>query len=536
MPEIVFKGKERIHAHHLTVPLRPLVPNESYSLDPEGKRDNLIIHGDNLDALKALMPWYEGKVKCIYIDPPYNTGNEKWVYNDRVNSRLMQEWFNKVVDKEDLEKHDKWLCMMWPRLHLMRRLLSDDGVIFISVDDNEHHHLKMLMNDIFGESNFIESFIWRSRQGKGATSKNTASLHEYIVTYAKRLQDAELETEKRFKAKETTERLRQWGQGDRREDRPTMFYPVQSTEFREVYPIKEDGTDGRWRVGKKKMKGLLDEGLVIFEEQPDGRIEASKIIAQGTETETAYSSMLDPEKVKTTAHGTTELGKIIGPNDFPYPKPSLLIKELISLCTSDEDIILDSFAGSGTTAQSVLALNKEDGNNRKFILVECEEYAKTIITERVRKVIEGVPSANDKDLKEGLGGHFSFCTLGEAIDIEDLLRGINLPSYQTLATHLLYTAAQIQQGSEPLDALNEDGLFFETEVEDYYLLYKPDRDWLRSNNAMLDAERARRIGKRNEKTGRKAIVFGPGRFMGLSTTKSFGITFSQLPYDMQLGG
>ena len=166
MPTLEFKGKQHIYAHHLTVPYRPLVPDTARSLNADGADDNLIIHGDNLYALKALLPRYAGRVKCIYIDPPYNTGNEGWVYNDKVNSPLMREWLreNGPVDNEDLERHDKWLCMMWPRLNLLKELLADDGVIFVSIDDNEQHHLRMMMDEIFGEADFLAEFVWKSRQ------------------------------------------------------------------------------------------------------------------------------------------------------------------------------------------------------------------------------------------------------------------------------------------------------------------------------------------------------------------------------------
>ena len=251
MPTLEFKGKQHIYAHHLTVPYRPLVTDPQLSLNPAAVDDNLIIHGDNLHALKALLPRYAGKVNCIYIDPPYNTGNEGWIYNDNVNSPLMREWVkaNKPVDGEDLERHEKWLCMMWPRLHLLRELLADDGVIFVSIDENELRHLRALMDEIFGEDNFVETFVWRSRLGRGATSKKTLTLHEYVIAYGKSTDITNFKTDKRVREKASKERLRQWGQGDRREDRPTMYYPVQSTEFGEVYPIRPDGSDGRWRVG-----------------------------------------------------------------------------------------------------------------------------------------------------------------------------------------------------------------------------------------------------------------------------------------------
>ena len=186
MPTLEFKGKQHIYAHHLAVPYRPLVADADKSVNPADADDNLIIHGDNLNALKALLPRYAGRVKCIYIDPPYNTGNEGWAYNDNVNSPLMREWLkaNGPVDGEDLERHDKWLCMMWPRLHLLKELLSDDGVIFVSIDDNEQHHLRMMMDEIFGEGNSICQVIVRSNS-RGQTYKKIAKTHEYLFVYSK---------------------------------------------------------------------------------------------------------------------------------------------------------------------------------------------------------------------------------------------------------------------------------------------------------------------------------------------------------------
>ena len=531
MPTLEFKGKQHIYAHHLTVPYRPIEPDENRSHNPSGADDNLIIHGDNLHALKALLPRYANRIKCIYIDPPYNTGNEGWEYNDNVNSPLMQQWLteNAPVDGEDLERHDKWLCMMWPRLHLLKELLADDGVIFISIDDNEQHHLRMLMDEIFGEENFIDSLIWRSRLGRSATAKNTATLHEYIVAYAKNTSLVEFRTDKRIRKTESKERLRQWGQGDRREDRPTMYYPIHSDEFGEIYPIKLDGTDGRWRVGKSKMKALIEKDLVVFEKQQDGRIEVYRTIPADTETFTAYPSLLDSKIVKTTAHGSIELRDILGPGKFAYPKPSLLINEIISLCTQDGGIVLDSFAGSGTTAHAVLALNKEDGRNRKFILIECEEYADTTTAERVRRVINGVPNARDESLREGLGGSFTYCTLGKPIEIEGLLTGKTLPPYSVLAAHLLYTSTGVPIEQDTLTQKNGDGIFYSDDATDYYMFYEPDLEYLRSNRAMLNLERAERIRDANRENGKKAIVYAAGKHISQRELTGMGITFCQLP-------
>ena len=181
-------------------------------------------------------------------------------------------------------------------------------------------------------------------------------------------------------------------------------------------------------------------------------------------------------------------------------------------------------------------MNKEDGGNRKFILVECEDYADTITAERTRRVINGVPGSKDESLQEGLEGSFTFCTLGEPIEIEGLLNGTNLPSYQALAAHLFYTESSNPPASTDLQALNDGGLFYETDEKDYYLFYKPDLDWLRSNDAMLNSEIVQRIGERNKLKDKRAVVFAPGKFMGQRTLTAANITFSQLPYDIHQGG
>ncbi|MFZ2969876.1 MAG: site-specific DNA-methyltransferase [Minisyncoccia bacterium] len=187
MALLQFKGKQFVQNHHLMVKFHELIPKKDKSLTKKaGLNDNLIIHGDNLKALKALLPTYGGKVKCVYIDPPYNTGNEKWKYNDNVNSPMMQEWLGKVVDREDLTRHDKWLCMMMPRLKLLRELLRDDGVIFISIDDNEQHHLRMLMDEIFGEENFITNIIWQKKYTQSNDARYFSDTHDFILVYAKR--------------------------------------------------------------------------------------------------------------------------------------------------------------------------------------------------------------------------------------------------------------------------------------------------------------------------------------------------------------
>ncbi|MFQ5673334.1 MAG: site-specific DNA-methyltransferase, partial [Nitrospinales bacterium] len=242
MPTLEFKGKQFVHAHHLSVPFRQLEIDKSKSF-PKGNAnldDNLIIHGDNLHALKALLPTYAGKIKCIYIDPPYNTGNEGWCYNDKVRSPLMQEWIKKSgnpVDREDLERHDKWLCMMWPRLNLLRELLDEDGVIFISIDDNEVHNLRPILDEIFGESNFLAQLSVLCNPKGRVLGEHFARSHDYVLVYQNRNLPYELshrktgeEVQKQYPEKdekgnfrplELRNTHRQFG----KKNRPNLYYP-----------------------------------------------------------------------------------------------------------------------------------------------------------------------------------------------------------------------------------------------------------------------------------------------------------------------
>ena len=533
MPSINFKGKSAVWNHHLSAPYQILEKDKKLSFKGRDEDENLIIEAENLIALKSLLPKYQGQIKCIYIDPPYNTGNENWVYNDKINSPLMNDWINKTVGADDLTRHDKWLCMMTPRLKLLRDLLSNDGVIFISIDDNEIHRLQMLMDEIFGEENHLESFIWKSRLGKGATAQQTAKLHEYVVCYAKDITLVNFKTDKRFSSNDSKERLRQWGQGDRREDRPTMYYSIYSKEFGKIYPKRPDGTDGRWRMSKSKIDALIENGLVVFEKQNDGRIEAYRLIPSGSETNTAYSSILDPEVVKTTAHGSIELKEIFGEQVFDYPKPSCLIKELISLNTlSDKNaIILDSFAGSGTTAQAVLELNKEDGKDgkRKFILVQLIEkiekdkpaykegfrYIHEITRERVRRVIK----------KDKLDVGFSYMKLGAQIDADSILSG-KLPTYKEFAKYVYYLATGKTMDNEK--TINEHDYYVgKANGASIYLIYEKNKEKLKRLAVTL--EWAEKIHK---KDNGKKIVYAPACFLDGEYLENFNIQFVSIPYSI----
>ena len=555
MPMLEFKGKQHIYAHHLTVPYRPLVADPRRSLNPPDADDNLIIHGDNLHALKALLPRHAGRVKCIYIDPPYNTGNEGWIYNDNVNSPLMREWVkaNNPVDGEDLERSDKWLCLMWPRLHLLRELLTDNGVIFVSIDSNEHHHLRMILDEVFGEGNFIADIVVVSNLAGSSDQFGFAGAHEYCLVYAKNRSTVALD---RFAIGE--EGLAQWQLDEkghyRREqlkrgsltyseslDYPIFVGPegqIAVTEDDEepetggpydcVYPTMSNG-NGIWRWSKTKIN--QDPTDVIAEHRKDGSIVIySKQRPQLGDLPTEKPKSVFYKAEYSSRAGGRTLSEIFpeSSRDFPYPKAVTFVADLISIgAAGPNDIVLDSFAGSGTTAQAILTLNKEDGGNRNFILVECEDYADTITAERVRRVINGVPGAKDASLREGLGGSFTYCTLGDPIDVEGMLTGEALPGYSELAAYLLHTASGLSANGK-LEAQNDDGLFYRNGDTDYYLLYHPDIEWLRSNEAILDEEQAQRI----RDVGRIAVVFASDKYMGQRFLSDMGIVFCQIPYEL----
>ena len=554
MPTLEFKGKHHIYAHHLTVPHRPLHVDESRSVLPDNDGEpialtdqNLIIHGDNLHALKALLPHYGGRVKCIYIDPPYNTGNGSWIYNDNVNSPMMKQWLadNSPVDSEDLERHDKWLCMMWPRLHLLRELLADDGVIFISIDDNEAHHLRMLMDEIFCEENFVACFVWHSTKSITNPALVSAS-HTYNVAYAKNIQvikgsrvDFKLPAlEEGFENSDNDPRG-PW-KADPFEaggERPNQMYPIENPVTGEVFLPRPGNC---WKNDLNRFNELVADNRIVFgrsgKSRPQRKRFLSEAIKRGRTANTLWGEL------DTTAQGTNQLKAIFDAKVFPNPKPTGLIERVVALATpssvtpgnnevseksSGAALVLDSFAGSGTTAHAVLALNKQDGGNRRFILVECEDYANTITAERVRRVIKGVPSARDKQLREGLGGSFAYCTLGDPIDADSLLEGDNLPSYSDLAAYLLYTATGISAAPQDIATDRDDGFFYKTDERDYYLIYEPDREFLRSHDAALDLDRAIEI----ESKQRPAVVFAAAKYMGQRELTDMQITFCQLPYE-----
>lgn len=534
MPTLQFKGKSFVENHHLTVPYHQLIPDRAASLtDTVSLSDNLIIHGDNLIALKALLPNYQGQVKCVYIDPPYNTGEEGWRYNDNVNSPMIQDWLmqNRPVDKEDMTRHDKWLCMMMPRLTLLRELLDDDGVILISIDDNEVEHLRMLMNEIFGEECHLGTLIWKRRQNVDSRTKNGISMdHEYVLIFGK-TSTARLRGQQKDLSKYSNpdnDPRGPWASDNMvglasEEQRPNLHYDLTNPATGITYPCPPTG----WRYGKDTMAKLIANGQIIWPSKPNGRPRYKRYLNELTTEFTGLSTVLNTVY---TSHGTRELREMFeGQKVIDFPKPIDYVKLLIEQATDpdENDIVLDSFAGSGTTAHAVLKLNAEDGGNRRFILIEMEDYADTLTAERVRKAIRGVPTSSDKSLAAGISGSFSFFNLGASIDIDAVFSGDPelMPAYSELARYLFYTSTGEEFVPENLDESNN--YIGESQHYHVYLFYKPDVEYLQ--NTALTLEMVRALPNVDEK---ERLVFAPTHFVDSEYLEQYRVRFVRLPFEI----
>jgi len=535
MPTLNFKGKTYVQNHHLAVKYHQLVPKKDKSLtDKVSLNDNLILHGDNLKALKALLPTYAGKVKCIYIDPPYNTGNEKWVYNDSVNSPMMQEWLGKIVDKEDLTRHDKWLCMMMPRLKLLRELLREDGVIFVSIDDNEVHHLRMLMDEVFQPENFLAQIGWQGMDTIKNDAKYFSTNCEFMIAYGKNIDLVELKGIKKGERQKRT--YKNYGNDPRGNYLLTPLHAKSGTEdnvYEFVFPNGQvwkppKGTYPRF--SRETLKRLVEDGRIYLD--PKGKkIPQKKTYWDEIEERMPPWTFWRYEDFGSTRQANRELMEILGRGEFQNPKPSKMVKTIVDIVADKNAIVLDSFAGSGTTAHVVLDLNKEDGGNRKFILVECEDYADKITAERVRRVIKGVPNAKDEKLREGLGGTFSYFELGEPIEMESILEGDKLPSFLELARYVFYTATG--EEFDPARVDEKKNFIGESKEYEVYLFYKPDIEYLKST--ALTLERAKNLGLYK---GKKRLVFAPAKYLDLNDAELIerhglkGIEYCQLPFEI----
>jgi adenine-specific DNA-methyltransferase len=529
MPTLNWIGKDKVISHHQDVPYRVLEHKYGFTAE-KGEQTkptqsgNKIIHGDNLEALKSLLPEYEGKVKCIYIDPPYNTGNESWVYNDNVNHPKIKKWLGEVVGKdgEDLTRHDKWLCMMYPRLQLLHKLLADDGAIFISIDDNEHSNLKLICDEIFGIRNFISNIIWEKNYSPRNDAKYFSASHDFILCYSKRKEkwnrnlSPRTEKQNKFYKYDDNDNRGKW--------RPDNVL-VKSFSTTGVFGIKNPNDNklhfppegSCYRFNEEKSKVLLEENKFYFGKNGKGKPQLKRYLSE-VKNGIVPQTLWKYEEVSHSQEGKKELNKIITGNVFDTPKPHQLIERILQISTNKNSITLDSFAGSGTTAHAVLNLNKEDGGNRKFILIEMEDYANTITAERVKRVANGY--GKDKKVVKGTGGTFDFYELGlplfdekqnlnEEVDIEKIREYIWFSETRTS-----YLKPTVQK---------ETKYFLgKKEVSIYYFIYEKD------NLTTLDFDALELIKTKGE----QYVIYADNCLLPKDFMAKKNIIFKKIPRDI----
>ncbi|WP_218128409.1 site-specific DNA-methyltransferase [Rhodospira trueperi] len=587
--ELSFKGKEFVYNHHLAVPFRPLIPQEAKGIGAPSMDGNLIIHGDNLHALKSLLPMYAGKVDCVFIDPPYNTGNEGWSYNDNVNAPMIKEWLNaNPVGVEDGLRHDKWCAMMWPRLRLLHELLSETGSFWMTLDDNEIHRGRALLDEVFGEGKFIACCIWQKRYSR-ENREAIGDIHDYVLVYSK---SPDAFKALRNKVDPTEDQLKIYKNPNNDPLGRWRGIPMTAQGYRpnQMYPIRTPGgavhtpPEGRcWSMIEREYKVLLAKGRIWFGADQMGQPNVIRYVdeVEGFVPWTWWPS----DEVGHTDESKKEMHAYFGREDaFDTPKPFRLLRRIVQIATDKDALVLDSFAGSGTTAHAVLEANKRDGGNRRFILVEMEDYADRLTAERVRRVIRGydftgtqrtellrerltwrgLTNAGDlvhkvegienletgrfdrikKEVKggelivtgetrvqeraEGLGGTFTYCTLGDPVELDKVLTGETLPPFDAIGAALFHMAT-----NEALDpsGLSEVAFYLgETDALHVWLIYRPDLEWLKSAEAALTLARAKAFAE--AKPGKRHLVFAPARFVSqkMLNERHIPVEFVPLPF------
>lgn len=602
MPELQFKGKEFVYNHHLTVPFRPLEIDAAKGIGAPALDGNLVIHGDNLHALKALLPTHAGKVDCIFIDPPYNTGNEGWAYNDNVNSPMIREWLAaNPIGLDDGLRHDKWACMMWPRLKLLHELLAEHGSFWMTLDDNEIASGLEICDEIFGQSNRLACAVWEKADSPRMDAHYFSSRHDFLLVYAKSMDQFEfnssgyteddtpdhydrLDGNRRYYLKP----LRAMGgQGESRAARPNLHFPMIAPDDSEVIPRLQDGSDGTWRWSRAKVE--RESARIEWLQTPSGWTPYFRIYADesaGRPPETIFFN----KDVGSSRTAKAQI-KALFPegNVFDTPKPIGLLSEILRLALPEDGLALDSFAGSGTTAHAILAANARDGGNRRFILVEGEDYADTLTAERVRRAIDGysftgtqreellrepltfskLRNANsllekvqaietldgpkydritktvkdgalivtaERDVAEttpGLGGNFTFCTLGAPIEMDAILSGAALPPPDAMAGLLWHTATAQPFNPAAMAPAHDVGegavRLGEFAGRTYWLFYRDELDWLKSGEAALSLTKARTIAA---SAPGNHLVFAPAKFVSreLLAREGLDVEYAPLPF------
>ena len=545
MPTLQFKGRNIIWNHHLSVPYHTLEEVDNLNFQEDKSNGNIIIEGDNLVALKALLPQYAGRVKCIYIDPPYNTGNEGWVYNDNVSSPMFQEWLKNEVGSDDLTRHDKWLCMMVPRLKLLFELLADDGILIVSIDDNEFPTLSFILSEIFGRENQLATFVWRRRVSSSMAASWISTDHEYLVMYSKNPDQVWVKGEDRDMAKYSIDdgAGRKYASmpltvGMTKEMRPNQWYELKNPKTGTGYWPPQNRV---WGYYPPTMEKKIAENLIIWpEDYPDRSMTTPRlksypedakrdrkplstwIYEQNTEVDNLDSFYLKSGK---NEEGTKAIKDLFTDRSFSYAKPLSLIRSLLDQFTKDEDIILDSFAGSGTTLHAVMDLNKDDEGNRTCILIQMKEdslkepdknICQDITRERIKRAIE----------KYDYDSGFKYLRVGIPIDPESMLEG-NLPTYEQFAQYVYYLAT----GEHLPDKTSVDSSKHFVGIRAHqaiYLIYEQDMDKLTRLALNLDAAKSIIQNSPNK----RRIVYAPACFLDEDYMEDHQIEFVSIPYNL----
>ena len=538
MPTLNWIGKDAVVNHHQRVPFRLLKDVPDLACGDPGS-GNLIVQGDNLEALKALLPYYAGQVKCVYIDPPYNTGNEGWAYNDNVNSPLILDWLGKTVGKEGetLDRHDRWLCMMYPRLALLRQFLSEDGAIFISLDDNEIQALRYIMDEIFGAPNFITTVLWQKNFSPKNTARHFSEDHDYIAVYARNantwrpnLIPRSDEAKSRYKNPDKDPRG-PWTSGDlqARNYYSAGTYPITCPSGR---IIPGPGSGMYWRVSKDKFSELDKDGRIYWGPNGDNMPRLKRFMADvkdGVTPQTLWfhGDVGHTQEAKQELLAVTTFAK--SEDVFITPKPTRLIDRILQIASNPGDLVLDSFAGSGTTGHAVLKMNAAapDKPPRRFIMVEMEpEIARKVTAERVRRVAQGYTNAKGESV-EGLGGGFRYCELGEPLfDETGMIR--ESVKFSELARHVYFS-----ETGEPLPRARVLNTPFLGECRGVgiYLLYNGILGDESANGGNVLTRQI--LAKLPEFDGPK-VVYCAGCLLSRDRLQGSRITVRQTPYEIKV--
>ena len=553
MPTLEWIGKSKVINHHQDVPFRVL--ERKYSFDENGQHDedngseNMIIRGDNLEALKALLPRYEGRVKCIYIDPPYNTAkssekNKAWVYSDNVDDPRIKRWLNETVgdEGEDLTRHDKWLCMMYPRLKLLYKLLAQDGIIFISIDDNESHNLRFICDEIFGRKSFIAQIVWRS-DGNFDNQAKIKNCHEYIICYIKNPDLVGLPNGIDPNVTEGSKIFRSEVRNTLVKNGPKN--PMSKVLLPKGFPCTVDELVIEKRNNAFPyyyQKAIISKGVLQNDVEVESGWSSKNILinfinngfqpvldtkGQSTVFEITKTGAIEMVKKRTSISHVLSVISNLGSTQnmsselatmgikFDFPKPTALIQYLLGFYCEEDSIVLDSFAGSGTTAHAVLNMNKADGGNRQFIIVEMMDYAEDITAKRAKCVIKGY--GEGKNAVEGTGGNFSFYDLGEPLLMGDCLNEAVAP--EKIREYIWFM--ETKQPYAPPSGGNPYYLGKHNSTG-YYFYYEPQRV------TVLDYAFLSTITEKAD----GAVIYADRCSISEDKLSKMGVTFKKIPRDI----